>query len=311
MALGVSIVIPCYQQAHFLADAVESALAQSYRPLEVTVVDDGSTDTTAEVAAAFLDVRCVRQRNQGVAAARNAGLRVSHGEYVVFLDADDRLLPGAAATGVAALEAHAAAALAVGRYRRIAVDGTPLPTPRRARVWQDPHESLVRRCWMGVPEVMFRRAALTAVGGFDRRLRCAEDYDLYLRITRRFPIVDHYTEVAEYRQHPGSLSRNPERMLIATLAVLAPHRPRKGATPALRNAWRARENAVWYYDRLLEAAADDITHRRWVPAARRLLIFARYLPWHADYARRRARSLLRLGATKVLRRPRDARPASV
>jgi len=311
MAPRVSVIIPCYQQAHFLAEAIESALAQTYCALDVTVVDDGSPDATAEVAAAFRDVRYVRQRNQGLVAARNAGLHASLGEYVVFLDADDRLLPGAAATSVAALEAHPAAALAVGRHRRIAVDGAPLPTPRRARVGEDAYASLVRRCWMGVPEVMFRRTALTAVGGFDRRLRCAEDYDLYLRITQRFPIVDHYTEIAEYRQHPGTLSRNPERMLIATLAVLAPHRPRRDASPALRAAWRARENAVWYFDRLLETAVDDVAHGRWLSAVRRLLIFARYVPWHAEYARRRARSLLRLSATKVLGRPRNVRRASV
>jgi glycosyltransferase involved in cell wall biosynthesis len=309
MARRVSVIIPCYEQAHFLAEAVESALGQSYHPLDVTVVDDGSRDATAEVAAAYPDVRCVRQPNQGVSAARNAGLRATHGEYVVFLDADDRLLPGAAQAGVETLEAHPTAAFAAGRLRRMTVDGSPLPTTLRTRVTHDHYAALVRRCWLGIPEAMHRRTALLAVGGFDRRLRYAEDYDLYLRLARRFPIVDHYTQVAEYRQHPGSLSRDWERMLSATLAALAPHRPGPGAPPALRAAWRARENVVWYLDRLLESALDDLVHRRTAAGTRRLLIFARYLPSHPDYARRRARGLVRRVTTRKPSPPAE-RPAA-
>jgi len=131
-----------------------------------------------------------------------------------------------------------------------------MPPPRRPRVERDHYASLVRRCWIAMPAtVIYRRRVLIAVGGFDPRFRQAEDYDLYLRIARRFPIVDHYTEVAEYRQHAGTLSRNADRMLAATLAVLAPHRPGAAASPAVRSAWRARENVVWYYDRLLGGGA--------------------------------------------------------
>lgn len=310
MARLVSVIIPCYEQAHFLAEAVESALAQSYHPLDVTVVDDGSRDATAEVAASYPDVRCVRQHNLGVSAARNAGLRATHGEYVVFLDADDRLLPGAAEAGVAALEGDPTAALAAGRIRRMTIDGAPLPTTVRTRVTGDHYAALVRRCWLGVPDVMHRRSALVAVGGFDRRRRYAEDYDLYLRLARRFPMVDHYTQIAEYREHPGSLSRDWERMLVATLAVLAPHRPGPGAPPAMRAAWRARENVVWYLDRVLESALDDLVHRRGISASRRLLTFMRYLPSHPDYARRRARGLMRRVTTRKPSPPSAARPAA-
>src|SRR5215213_3125487 len=95
----VSVVIPCYNQAHFLGEAIESVLAQSYPNFEIVVVDDGSTDDTSEVAGSYPKVRLVRQENQGLSGARNAGLARSEGEYVVFLDADDRLRPEA-------LEAH-------------------------------------------------------------------------------------------------------------------------------------------------------------------------------------------------------------
>src|SRR5215211_9350661 len=91
----VSVVIPCYNQAHFLGEAIESVLSQSYRNFEILVVDDGSTDNTSEVASRYERVRIVRQENRGLSGARNRGLREAKGEYVVFLDADDRLLPGA------------------------------------------------------------------------------------------------------------------------------------------------------------------------------------------------------------------------
>jgi len=307
MAALVSVVIPCYNQAHYLGEAIESALAQTYRPLEIVVVDDGATDSTFEVATAYVGVRCVRQANQGLSAARNAGLRASHGDYVVFLDADDRLLPGALQAGAAVLDANPEVGFTVGRHRRIAADGTPLPVLQRPRVERDHYVSLVRRCWIAMPAaVMYRRAVLDAVGAFDTMLTCAEDYELYLRLARRFPVVDHYAEVAEYRQHPGTISRNAERMLTATLAVLEPHRPGVTASAAHHRAWRERDNAVWYYERLLEAARDDLARGHWPAAARALLVFARHLPRHSTYAwrclgtpLRRVSRALRRGAAEA------------
>jgi glycosyltransferase involved in cell wall biosynthesis len=302
MAALVSVVVPCYNQAHYLGEAIESALAQTYRPLEIVVVDDGATDNTFEVATAYAEVRCVRQPNQGLAAARNAGLRRSRGEYVVFLDADDRLLPEALEIGGAVLDAHPGAAFTVGRHRRIAADGSPLPVQQRRRVEHDHYVSLVRRCWIAMPAtVMYRRIVLDSVGAFDTALRCAEDYDLYLRLTRRFSIVDHYAEVAEYRQYPGTISRDAARMLAATLAVLEAHRPGVHASSTHRRAWQERANAVWYYDRLLDTVREDLAQGRWAAAARAMLVLGRHLPRHRAYAwRRLATPLQRVG--RALRR---------
>jgi glycosyltransferase involved in cell wall biosynthesis len=302
-APAVCVVIPCYNQAHFLGEAIASALEQAYRPLQVVVVDDGSTDATAEIAGRYDAVRCLRQANRGLPAARNAGLAAGRGEYVVFLDADDRLLPGALETGATALDRHPQAAFAVGRHRRIAADGRPLPSPSRPRVDADHYTSLVRRCWIQMPAtVMYRRSVLEAVGGFDATFRYAEDYELYLRITRRYPVVDHHVEVAEYRQHGDTLSRNAERMLAATLRALGDHRPGPDATPDHRAAYRARDNVVWYFERLLDKAQGDLRARRWRAAGHALLVFGRYLPRHPAYALRRLRSPFRLAA-RALARP--------
>jgi glycosyltransferase involved in cell wall biosynthesis len=91
----VSVVIPCYNQAHFLGEAIESVLAQTYRHYEIIVVDDGSPDTTSKVTSSYPAVRYLRQSNAGLSAARNAGMNVSRGQFLVFLDADDRLLEDA------------------------------------------------------------------------------------------------------------------------------------------------------------------------------------------------------------------------
>jgi hypothetical protein len=147
--------------------------------------------------------------------------------------------------------------------------------------------------------VMYRRAMLEAAGGFDPSFRHAEDYELYLRLTRRHPLVDHGAEVAEYRQHGDTLSRNAERMLAATLRVLRAHRPGPGATDAHRAAYRARENAVWYFDRLLDKIHGDLRARRWRAAGHALLVFGRHLPEHPGYVRGRLSAPWR-AATRAL-----------
>src|SRR5262245_20604446 len=91
----VSVIIPCYNHAHYLGEAIESVLAQTVQDFEIIVVDDGSTDSTADVAARYPRVRYVRQNNQGLSAARNTGIKHGLGRFLVFLDADDLLLPGA------------------------------------------------------------------------------------------------------------------------------------------------------------------------------------------------------------------------
>ncbi len=118
----VSVVIPCYNQSNFLGEAIESVLAQTYRHFEIIVIDDGSPDNTAEVAVRYPDVRYIRQENQGLSGARNTGFRESQGKYLVFLDADDRLLPGALQAGINCLHIHPECAFVSGHHRYIKAD---------------------------------------------------------------------------------------------------------------------------------------------------------------------------------------------
>ena len=221
----LSVVIPCYRQARFLGEAIGSVLDQSDEDVEVVVVDDGSPDETAAVAGRFEGVRLVRQTNSGLAAARNAGFRVSRGSYLLFLDADDRLCPGAVQSGIDFARANPECGFVWGQYRMIAEDGRRIGDPPPGCPSADTYAELLRRNCVGMnATVIFRRDALDAVGGFDPSLPACEDYDVYLKIARRFPARCHDRVVAEYRWHDRNMSREAGRMLRASLRVLARQR---------------------------------------------------------------------------------------
>jgi glycosyltransferase involved in cell wall biosynthesis len=215
----VSVIVPCYNGAAFLEEALRSALAQSYPEVEV-VVDDGSTDSSREIARRF-PVRYMHQQNRGLSEARNAGIRESKGSYVVFLDADDRLKPEAIETGLHALTERPDCAMAVGDHVFIAANGSHLANSTKEDRFHSHYEALLKSNFIEmISSVLFRRSIFDEVGGFNPTLRVAEDYDLYLRIARALPICCHTAVVAEYRKHEANVSHNSELMLTTTLQVL-------------------------------------------------------------------------------------------
>lgn len=221
----VSVVIPCYNQGHLVTEAVESVLAQTYPHFEVVVIDDGSTDNVQEVVGRYPGVRCIRQENTGLAAARNLGLRRTRGKYLVFLDADDRLLPEALEAGLAAFAAHPDCAFVAGHCKAITVDGTPFPASERLCVDQDHYAALLSKCFIYPPAtVMFRRSVFETVHTFDTSVSPCADYELYLRIAKAFPISCHHHVVAEYRKHGANMTRNAALMLKSGVNVLRSQR---------------------------------------------------------------------------------------
>lgn len=243
---SVAVVVNTYNQAHYLGDAIQSVLDQSRPADEILVIDDGSSDDPEHVLQAYPDIRYIRQQNQGLAASRNTGLAATTAEMIVFLDADDRLLPAALATGLACHQQTPGCGFAYGSYRNIANNGQFLSPALYIEAGEHPYLDLLGGNTIGMhAAVMYRREALIRHGGFDARLRRCEDYDLYLKIARNEKIASHSDTIAEYRRHDANMSHDHRGMLAAVLLVLdrqKPHiRPASGEREALiqgRRRWK-------------------------------------------------------------------------
>ncbi len=172
----VSVVTPVFNGARFLAEAIDSVLAQTYPTVEIVVVDDGSTDRTPEIIASYPNVHGLRQERAGQAAARNRGVAAATGEYVAFLDADDVMLPDRLERQVAYLRERPEYACVLGR-QRIAVEPGVEPPEWVGKAGVDGGESeLVQPM-----SALVRRTALERIGPFDASFRYAEDVDWLFR----------------------------------------------------------------------------------------------------------------------------------
>lgn len=222
----VSVVIPCYNQGRFLGDAVESVLRQSYQPVEVVVVNDGSTDNTSEVASRYPAIRYVGGANQGVAEARNTGFRASTGDYVQFLDADDRLTQDSISAHLRCFAENPEAGFVAGDIELIDVTGgRVIPLRRKAALLKNHYEQLLKaNCITNTIAVLFRRGVLDQVGGFRGFFSPAEDYELLLRAARAFPGANHSAIVAQYRRRATNASRQGAIMLRAMHRVMVSQR---------------------------------------------------------------------------------------
>ena len=255
-------------------------MAQSYPAVEVIVIDDGSTDRSAEIAQQF-SVLYLHQENRGLSEARNRGICVSQGAYLIFLDADDRLLPDAIACGLAALAANPECAVAVGDHCFIESGGARLRSSGKAHLDGSHYEALLRSNFIEmISSAVFRRSVFEQVGMFDGTLRVAEDYDLYLRIARVQAICCHPEVVAEYRMHVGNISLNTELMLSTTLQVLDRQAPYLGNDARRRIAFRQGRQS-WrrqYGRRLVLELANFFSTLRPDDRRRKLRTLARCYP---------------------------------
>ena len=294
----ISIVVPCFNHGHFLAECLGSV--DTSLPAEIVVIDDGCTDDTPAVLATFETshgFRSVRQQNAGLAQARNRGMRESRGEYVVFLDADDRFVPGALDVAAAALDEHPECAFVVGRCTMMDHDGTLLTTPVPPRIVRDHYRELLRRNYIWMPaQVMFRREAVERAGGFNPRVDAAADYELYLHIARHHPVHDHGAVVAHYRRHATNMRGNAARMLRETRQVLRSQRPFLEGDEASLAAYHEglRLWQEFYGAQLADEIRTAARHHDWMTAASRTATLAELHPrgvW--QYLTRKATRLLR------------------
>ena len=210
-----SIVIPCYNGAKFLPMALDSVLSQEGgAEVEVIVVDDGSRDGSAEVAAGYPGVTVLRQANAGVSVARNLGIERASGRFLVFLDADDALRPGMLAAAQRAIAQEPDIDVFHGVADVVDADARQVIGEYGGRDLSDDAFHSLLRSNDGPPNTfVVRREAVVRAGAFDARLRACEDWDLWLLIAAngaRFRLVPQLRAV--YRVTPGSLSKNVEYM---------------------------------------------------------------------------------------------------
>lgn len=218
----VSVIIPAYNAEKFILEAIHSVLDQNYAPLEILLIDDGSKDETAAlVRREAPQVRIIRQANAGVAAARNTGLRHATGVYICFLDADDGWFQGKLAAQVEYLQSYPEAGVVFHKWYVWKHDeGGIYNPPQRSEVpvsgeidpalsgWIYPH--LLLDCIVHTSTVMMRREAALDTGFFDTALETGEDYDYWLRVSRKFQIHKLTGTYSFYRASPGSLTSAPK-----------------------------------------------------------------------------------------------------
>ncbi len=200
--LLVSVIIPVYNGADFLADAVASIGRQNYGPLEIIIVDDGSTDGTAGLSARLgADVRYVYQRNSGPASARNKGLEIASGEIIAFLDVDDIWPVDKLALQTACILKNPNLDVVLGRIQVVRLAGSP-----ETDLSIDSGSPLTN---VLLGSALFRKSAFDKVGNFDETLRYSEDHDWFLRAREagiEMTVIDHIT--LYYRLHGKNMTRD-------------------------------------------------------------------------------------------------------
>lgn len=216
MPKSVSVVIPTYNYGRFIKDAISSVLDQTRSASEIVVVDDGSTDETAAVVAAFgKAVRYIRQDNAGVCAARNRGVSESTGELIAFLDADDTIEPSNLEKQVARFESDDEIGLVhcamrefadeTGETIRVHMKGGEAHVADNLLLWDGP---LI----VAPGAVIVSRKAFDRVGGFDTRMKVSEDWDFCYRVARLFKVGFVAEPLLNYRSHNASAHHNLENM---------------------------------------------------------------------------------------------------
>jgi glycosyltransferase involved in cell wall biosynthesis len=258
-AVSVAVIITTYNHAAFLDDAIRSVICQSVPADEIIVVDDGSTDHPEAAISRYSQVRLIRQRNQGLSAARNTGLRAAVSGKIIFLDADDRLCRGAIKAGLECFLQHSDAGFVYGAFRLVDAGGGVTSDSICRDIGPDPHLAFLRGNQVGMNgTVLYDRRRLLDIGGFDVTLRRCEDYDVYLRLSQSHPVANHRQIVAEYRRHGTNMSSNSLEMLRWVQRVLERYKPPERSGPAAvswRQGW-----AYWrdyYVEEILSGKEAD------------------------------------------------------
>jgi len=235
--MKISIVIPAYNAERYLAETLRSVFDQDHDDLEIIVVNDGSTDNTENIIHQFGDrIQYIYQENSGVSAARNRGMAAATGEYLLFLDADDTLLPGSLSERVALISARPHIGILHSGWKLITHTDEHIDTVR-PWTYAPRLDTMTWLLWKPVfpGAMLFRREDLLGAGGFDETLHQAEDVDLILRMSVKRVQAEWYRSVTvNYRQHTENATLNSLAQAEGLMTVLDKFYASEGLSPSLR-----------------------------------------------------------------------------
>jgi glycosyltransferase involved in cell wall biosynthesis len=226
-----SIIVPCYNQAHFLPDCINSVLAQEFKDWEVIIVNDGSEDSTQQVAESLSKnesrIKVIQKDNGGLSSARNAGIKVAQGRYYQFLDADDLLMPLCLRTVYEKIHSENSCDIVRVGYCYVNESNTEVLHKVHAHEVRDPIQSILGGNLGPSQSIVINKAVADIIGGFDESLRSAEDWDYWMRAVKAGAKVSSISTIlVSYRYVGNSMSRDAFRMYNA-LKIVTLRGPKK------------------------------------------------------------------------------------
>ena len=282
----VSVIIPAYNYAHFLPEALESVLAQSYEDWECIIVDDGSADNTGDLVANYLArdsrFKYIFQENRGLSAARNTGIKHAQGQFFQFLDADDLIESNKLAEHALFLKQHAEVDIVYSeaRYfstenpeeRRYTIRGEDRPwIPKTSGAGQQILKTLLLSNIMVVSAPLVRKNVFTTCGLFDESLNNQEDWEFWMRCAQHNRFFHFYDKPATFtliRYHQKSMSQSRAAMFETNLRI------RKNLAKQLNNAELIKVNKRRYQQVGYQLALDNIANKQNFSGFIRLLRYA-------------------------------------
>ena len=241
---SVSIIIPCYNAERYVTEAVESALSQTMQ-VTVIVVDDGSTDKSRSILEEYSDrIVLISKENGGVSSARNVGIDHSTSDYIIFLDADDILIPTSAEDHLRIATEHPTAGLIYGSNYIINETGKQIGTNPQSASFRTIQE--VAEGQIPAPsQSMYLRKAVVEAGCFDQSIAFGEDMDLILRIGLRYKIVSHDKFVVNYRHHPDQATKKPTEAFKGMMTIIEKYSTNEQHNELVKNIDWKRARKYW------------------------------------------------------------------
>jgi glycosyltransferase involved in cell wall biosynthesis len=246
----VSVVIPCRDAERYVAEAIDSALRQTYRDFEIIAVDNGSTDRSLDVLRGYGDaVQVLQEPRLGASRARNAGIAASRGEFIAFLDADDFWEPGKLQAQVALMDERPEVGMVATDYWMALQEGDRCVRGRRVRVTcPDYLEAIFAGYACHISTIMVRRAVIDAVGAFNEEVQMCEDMEFYLRVAEAYPVANCAEPLSTYRRHPAAMvqaTRETLQGLVERNDEIIASFCRRNPRFAPRQRWRDARIRAW------------------------------------------------------------------